>query len=190
MAFSGIVVSVLLLFPGTGIGSGQTQAKQGGGMTTEADGARDFDFLMGAWKVHNKALRERLRGSTTWDEFEATNVARPLLGGVANEDEYRTDHAGGFIGMSFRFFNRATKEWSIYWADSRRATLDPPMVGSFSADVGLFEGTDTLDGRPIRVRYTWSRGGALGPRWEQAFSGDGGKTWETNWIMTFTRDTR
>jgi hypothetical protein len=25
------------------------------------------------------------------------------------------------------------------------------------------------------------------PRWEQAFSEDGGETWETNWVMDFAR---
>jgi hypothetical protein len=151
------------------------------------DGARDFDFWMGSWKVHNRRLRERLRGSTTWDEFEATATARLLLGGVGNEDVFRTEFAGGFTGMSFRFFDKATGKWSIYWADSRKGTLEPPVVGSFRRDVGVFEGDDTLEGRPIRVRYTWSRVTTPTPRWEQAFSADDGKTWETNWVMDMKR---
>lgn len=153
------------------------------------DGARDFDFWMGRWKVRNRRLRERLAGSTEWDEFEATSVARPLLDGLGNEDEFRTDHEGGSIGMSFRFFDPETKQWSIYWADSRRSgLLDPPVLGSFSGDTGLFEGTDTFEGRPIRVRFLWSGVTTPTPRWEQAFSEDDGVTWETNWVMEFTRD--
>jgi len=151
------------------------------------DGRRDFDFLMGSWKVHNRRLRARLEGSTACDTFEATNVARPLLDGIANQDEFRTDDAGGFIGMSFRFFDLATKTWSIYWADSRRGTLDPPVTGSFSDGVGTFRGTDTFAGRPILVRFIWSGVATGTPRWEQAFSDDDGKTWETNWIMDFSR---
>ncbi len=160
---------------------------EGGEMKT-GDGSRDFDFWMGYWKVHNRRLQERLKESTTWDEFEATVVARPLLGGVGNEDVYRTDFAGGFTGMSFRYFDRATRKWSIYWADSRRGTLEPPVVGSFSGDGGVFEGADFFEGRPIRVRFTWSRVTTPSPHWEQAFSEDGGKTWETNWVMDMTRD--
>jgi hypothetical protein len=152
-----------------------------------SDGSRDFDFWMGSWKVHNRRLRERLKGSTTWDEFEATATARLLLGGVGNEDVYRTEFAGGFTGMSFRFFDKATRKWSIYWADSRKGTLEPPVVGSFQGDVGVFEGDDVLEGRPIRVRFTWSRVTSPSPRWEQAFSADGGQTWETNWVMEMTR---
>jgi hypothetical protein len=42
-------------------------------------------------------------------------------------------------------------------------------------------------GRPILVRFTWSRVMTRTPRWEQSFSADGGETWERNWIMDFTR---
>jgi hypothetical protein len=146
--------------------------------------ARDFDFWMGRWKVHNRRLRRRLAGS---DEFEATSVARPVLDGLGNEDEFRTDYRGGFVGMSFRFFDPEKKRWAIYWADSRRSgELDPPVFGSFSGDTGVFEGEDVFEGRPILVRFIWSGVTTPTPRWEQAFSDDGGGTWETNWVMEFT----
>ncbi len=148
---------------------------------------RDFDFFMGSWKVHNKRLRDRLVDSDEWDEFEARSAARPLPGGLGNEDVYCTDFRGGFIGMSFRFFDPHKKQWSIYWADTRRrGELDPPVLGSFSGDTGVFEGEDIFNGRPILVRYTWSGVTTPTPRWEQAFSDDGGQTWETNWVMDFT----
>ena len=82
--------------------------------------AKDFDFWFGSWDVHNRWLKRRLAGSDDWEEFEATVVARPLLDGLGNEDEFRTDHDGGLVGMSFRFFDPETRRWSIYWADSRR----------------------------------------------------------------------
>jgi hypothetical protein len=151
------------------------------------DGARDFDFLIGSWQVHNRRLRQRLQSSTEWDEFPASNVARQLLGGVGNEDEFRTAHDGGFIGMTFRFFNRATRQWAIYWADSRTGRLEPPVIGSFRGERGVFDGTDVCDGRPVRVRFTWLRLDGDRARWEQAFSADDGRTWETNWIMEMTR---
>ena len=102
--------------------------------------ARDFDFLIGRWNVRNLRLRERLVGSNDWEEFDATSVARPLFDGMGNEDEFRTDHDGGFIGMSFRFFDAASQRWSIYWADSRRCgVLDPPVFGIFDGDVGVLK---------------------------------------------------
>jgi hypothetical protein len=150
--------------------------------------ASDFDFWPGEWKVRNRRLRKRLAGSDEWEEFDATVAARSILGGLGNEDEYRTDHDGGFVGMSFRFFDATTRQWSIYWADSRRSgLLDPPVLGSFSGDVGVFHGDDTFEDRPITVRFTWSGVTTPAPRWEQAFSEDAGETWETNWVMDFTR---
>ena len=149
--------------------------------------SHDFDFLMGNWIVRNRRLRERLKGCQEWDEFDATSTARPLLRGVGNEDEFVTDYAGGFVGMSFRFLNLSTGQWVIFWADSRRGTLEPPVTGCFSNNIGIFSGADTLEGRAILVRYIWSQVDAPAPRWEQAFSGDGGLTWETNWIMEFCR---
>jgi hypothetical protein len=74
-------------------------------------------------------------------------------------------------------------------ADTRYPALllAPPVIGSFSGDVGVFECDDTFEGRPIRVRYTWSDVTTPTPHWEQAFSDDGGETWETNWVAEFTR---
>jgi hypothetical protein len=90
--------------------------------------------------------------------------------------------------MSFRFFDPERRRWSIYWADSRRpGELDPPVFGTFSGDTGVFEGEDVYRGRPILVRFTWSGITTATPRWEQAFSDDGGREWETNWVMDFTR---
>ena len=116
---------------------------------TESTGtAQDFDFLMGRWSVDNRRLSERLAGVRGVGGFEATRVARPLLDGLGNEDEFRTDHEGGMIGMSFRFFDPVTRRWSIYWADSRRCgVLDPPVFGAFADDIGIFEG----DGRASRA---------------------------------------
>src|SRR5262245_47681337 len=88
--------------------------------------------------------------------------------------------------MSFPFNDPATGRWAIYWADNRRGTLDPPVYGSFDGATGVFQGEDSFEGRPILVRFIWSRVDTPSPRWEQAFSEDGGKTWETNWYMDMT----
>jgi hypothetical protein len=143
---------------------------------------------MGSWTARNRRLRERLAGSDEWEEFDSTSRAWPILDGMGNEDDLHTDFQGGFVGMSLRFFDPETRLWSIYWADSRRSgLLDPPVIGGFEDGVGVFEGDDTFEGRPIRVRFIWSRTDTSTPRWEQAFSEDGGDTWETNWIADFTR---
>jgi hypothetical protein len=151
-------------------------------------GERDFDFSLGGWKAWNRRLRRPLAGSDEWDEFESRVAARPLPAGLGNEELYCTDFDGGLVGMSFRFFDPETGMWSVYRTDSRGpGALDPPVFGSFDGDTGVFLGEDTYEGRPILVRVLWTGVDTSTPSWEQAFSDDGGDTWETNWIIEFTR---
>ena len=122
-------------------------------------------------------------------EFTATYEARHLLDGLGNIDEVRMTLGGRpFIGHSIRIFNPATKDWSIYWVDNFSNTLTPvPVVGRFEGDTGLFYSKETIEGRAIKVRFTWRKLGLDRARWEQAWSTDEGATWETNWEMEFTR---
>lgn len=155
------------------------------GCARSLGGARQFDFLIGRWRVHHRRLRERLAGSHQWDEFEGAAEVRALPAGLGNQDELTFDYQGAVTGLSFRFFDPATALWSIHWIDSRRRTLDPPMVGRFQGDTGVFHGEDDHHGRPVRCRFIWSRTATPNPRWEQAYSDDGGRSWETNWVMDF-----
>lgn len=152
------------------------------------DGRRDFDFFMGKWKVHNRRLRERLKGCTDWEEFEATCAARPILGGLGNFDETTMQRDTGILrGATLRLFNPATQEWSIYWSSSASPKLDIPMVGSFKDGRGEFYAHEPFEGKMIFSRFIWTVFSHESCRWEQAFSPDGGKTWETNWYMDNTR---
>ena len=156
--------------------------------TLASTGAHDFDFWMGRWRIENKRLKLRLQGCDEWESFEATGHARALPGGIGNIDEFvPVDWRPGFVGMTLRIFNPSTQLWSIYWVDNQTATLQLPVVGSFTTGVGIFEGPDEFDGKPIRVRFTWSHITPDSARWEQAFSLDDGHSWETNWRMRMTR---
>jgi hypothetical protein len=149
----------------------------------------DFDFLHGSWAIHNRYLKDRLKHCTEWIEFEAQGDVEPLLDNLGQIDRYRALRNGSPVeGITLRLFNPATGEWSLYWADTVRAgVLQPPMVGRFDGDLGEFFGDETVDGRRVLCRFHWIRSPENRPRWEQAFSDDGGKTWEMNWVMTFTR---
>jgi hypothetical protein len=150
--------------------------------------SHDFDFMVGRWKVHNRFLNGRLCGSRLWIEFEATYEFSLLLDGIGNIDQFHSEHDGKKVeGITLRLFDPVTGDWTLYWADNMRpGRLLPPMVGRFHGDVGEFYGDEEVDGRAVRCRFRWHRD-AEHPRWEQAFSDDG-ENWETNWIMSFTRD--
>jgi hypothetical protein len=155
----------------------------------DRDGRADFDFLIGSWTVRNRRLAERLKGCADWEEFESTCQARAILGGLGNMDEFTMDRASGrVLAVTLRLFNPANGEWSIYWAASTgNGRLDVPMVGRFKGPRGEFFSQEVFEGRHIFNRFIWTVEAPGSCRWEQAYSADGGKTWETNWIMEFTR---
>lgn len=148
----------------------------------------DFGFQTGEWRVRHRKLRERLVGASDWVEFPGTCRAFEVMGGEANvEDNLLEDPAGAYRAAAFRRRDPETGRWSIWWHDGRSGGLDPPVQGRFEDGVGTFLAEDVLDGRPIRVRFVWSEITPTSARWEQAFSADGGATWEVNWVMTFER---
>jgi len=157
--------------------------------TSERDGQRDFDFELGIWKIHLKRLLHPLTGSTTWVEFDGTSVTRKVWDGRAELEEFETVGAGGHIeGPTLRLYNPQTRQWSLYWANSKAGTLGgPPNIGKFKDGRGEFFCQDTLDGRAIFSRYVWSRITPNSAHFEQSYSDDGGKTWEVNWITDQTR---
>ncbi|UBU11117.1 hypothetical protein [Nonomuraea gerenzanensis] len=146
----------------------------------------DFDFFAGHWNVVNRRLVKPLSGSDEWDEFPGRTVATRHFQGAASFDEIEFP-TKGFHGLTLRVYDPASRQWSIYWASSTRGVLDTrPMVGGFDGDRGVFYGEESHEGRPVRCRFVWTAG-ADTARWEQAFSDDDGRTWETNWTMDFSR---
>ncbi len=150
-------------------------------------GAHAFDFLFGKWRVEHRQLKQRSVGSDNWNAYEGTCECQPRLDGTANIEEHHFTGRGGDKGIALRLFDPATGAWSVYWVSGRDGLLSAPVVGTFDGAGCVLEGDDTDGGRPIRQRYIWSRTHTDTPRWEQAYSYDGGKTWELNWVMDWYR---
>jgi hypothetical protein len=152
------------------------------------DGAKDFDFYTGSWKIHNRRLRECLCGCQDWDEFEATSTVHSIWGGAANLDEYEgTTPAGPIHGLTLRLYDPEAQQWRLFWANQRLGKMESPVIGRFDGGRGEFFCQDSWNGRAILTRYVWSDITPDSCRWEQAFSEDVGRTWETNWIMESAR---
>ena len=152
-------------------------------------GAQDFDFEFGTWRVRHRRLVRRLAGCTDWEDFDGTSVTRPVLGGAGNIEDNVIDLPSGSVrAIAIRSFDPAQGAWAIWWLSSAAPhRMDVPVIGRFQGGVGTFTAQDTHDGRPVLVRFLWSRTDTPQPRWEQALSPDGGATWETNWTMQFHR---
>lgn len=157
-------------------------------------GCHAFDFEYGKWKMPNERLLKRLAGSHQWEHFYTYDVGTPLPGCVGDMDIMKTDRWPHFIGVTIRTYDPKTGLWRIYWVDNRfsKGEIQPPVVGRFKGNVGLFYGKDTYNGIPILVRFIWKvnpKGSKAVATWSQAFSTDGGKTWEVNWRNELIPDT-
>ncbi len=179
---------VLVLQPLKGLAQ-QNSDKTGSQLAvTQRDGQHDFEFEIGTWNTHLRRLLHPLTGSTNWVEYEGTTVVRKVWDGRANLVELEADGPDGhFEGLNLRLYNPQAHQWSLNFASSSGGTLTQPTIGEFKDGRGEFYDQETLNGRTIFVRFVISDITPNSCRFEQAFSDDGGRTWEVNWIATDTR---
>jgi hypothetical protein len=158
------------------------------GVAAVRDGQHDFDFEIGSWKTH---LRRRLRpltGSTEWVELDGVSRVRKVWDGRANLLELEADGATGhFRGLSLRLYHPESGQWSLHFANAADGVLAQPTIGQFTNGRGEFFDQEMFNGRAIFVRFVISQIDPNTYRFEQAFSDDGGRTWEVNWVAVDTR---
>ena len=158
-------------------------------MAAPHDGRHDFDFEIGSWKAHLSRLDHPFTGSSRWLEYDGSSVVRKVWDGRANLGELEVDGSAGHIeGLTLRLYDAQARQWNITWANGSAGTLDrATMFGEFRDGRGEFFGQDSLEGRAIFVRFVFSDITPMSFTFEQAFSPDGGRSWEVNWKATFTR---
>lgn len=148
----------------------------------------DFDFNFGTWKTHVSRLQHPLTGLHTWLEYDGISTVSKVWNGRATLFELEVSGPAGHIeGVGLRLYNPESRQWSLNWASSSDGTLQPPMIGEFKNGSGEFYDEESFNGRAILVRNGFADITSNSSRFEQAFSADGGATWETNWVMTFAR---
>src|SRR5580704_12932297 len=174
----------VILQPFQGLAQPNSDAQK----TAERDGHHDFDFEIGAWKTRLSRRLNPLTGSATWVEYEGTTVVRRIWDGRANLVELKADGPAGHIeGLSLRLYNPQSHQWSLNFASRNGGAMTQPTIGEFKNGRGEFFDQETFNARAIVVRFVISDITPTSCHFEQAFSDDGGKTWEVNWIATDTR---
>lgn len=168
---------------------GDNGAPQFSASSDATGGAHDFDFHFGVWKTHIHRLLKPLTGSTKWADYDGSSIVSKIWGGRASLLELEVDGPTGHIeGMGLRLFNPQSHQWSLNWVNGGSDPfMTTPMVGKFANGQGRFYDQEEFDGRIIMSRNGFSNITPNSSHFEQAFSDDSGKTWETNWIMTFNR---
>jgi hypothetical protein len=156
-----------------------------GALAQARDGQHDFDFEIGTWKTH---LRRKPAGSGNWIEMDGTTVVRKVWDGRANLVELEVDGGGKhFRALSLRLYNPQSQQWSLNYANASDGTLTQPAIGQFRNGRGEFYDQENINGRAMLVRFVISDIKPDSVHFEQAFSDDGGKTWDVNWIADDTR---
>ncbi len=162
------------------------------GPTATRNGSHDFDFTFGTWTEHSKRLLHPLTASKKWVEWDGRTVVRKIWGGRANMAEFKGVTPSGPLELiALRIYNPTTGQWSLNFATSGVGKLgDVPGVGEFRNGRIDFYDQEPLNGRAILVRFSVYSTGPNTHVSEQAYSADGGKTWEVNWINRYTRESR
>jgi hypothetical protein len=153
------------------------------------DGAHDFDPLLGNFTFQLHFMLHPLTSTPDWTDMTGTGSCYRVWDGRAQLDTVELDSASGghMEGLTLRLYDRDARQWRLYWANNRIGRLDPPQIGDFREGHGDFYTTDTINGKIVLIRYDWTRMTSGTPHFEQAFSPDGGKTWEVNFITNQTR---
>ncbi len=152
------------------------------------DGQHDFDWEVGSWDTKLQRLREPLSGKTEWLAYSGTSVIKPVMGQRANLVELDVRGTAGQIsGVSLRLYQPASGQWTLHFANLANGLMTEPMTGAFKQGTGTFHGQDSVNGRLVLVRFLIIPVHKDQWRFEQAYSDDGGKTWETNWVAVDTR---
>lgn len=158
------------------------------------DGSHDFDFLYGTtWLVHNRRLKAPVVSSHEWAKYDASDEARPLPGGLGDEDFIRSDYpVKGFVGMTVRLYDRTMGLWRIYWIDNLKShgEAGKPNVGRWQGNAGTFDEHLTVQGKPAIDRYRWTRFGKRSKvvgHFVESLSFDGGRTWKVIYVADVIR---
>ena len=161
------------------------------GTAPQHDGGHDFDFIIGDWKAHVRRLPERLVGSNQWIEYDGISNHKKLLDSNSNFEEFEVwtaDKSQHLKAQTLRLYDPESRQWRIYLVDVNKGTLGlPPVVGQFKGKVGEFYDQEEWKGRAVIVRYQWTDISPRAAKMEQAFSTDGGTSWEVNWICELSR---
>jgi hypothetical protein len=154
---------------------------------SQHDGQHDFDFNFGKWRAHIQILAQPLSGSNTWIKQEGTVTVHKIWDGKASVEELELDGPGfHFEGGTLYLYNPQSHQWSENGINAT-GTLGVPVIGEFKNGRGELYSQEVHNGRTILVRVVWSEIKPDSHRFEQAFSDDGGKTWETNLIADAER---
>jgi tetratricopeptide (TPR) repeat protein len=141
---------------------------------------RQLDFWLGAWDV--------LAANAPPNTPPASSVITKIHNGCVILESWT---APGQTGQSFNIYDRSMKKWHQTWVDSTGGLHE--YWGSLQEGNMVYEGDlpapPGMTGR-MHTRLTFFNLGPGRVRQLSERSGDGGKTWQVNYDLLYTRRTK
>ncbi len=155
-------------------------------LSSPHDGQHDFDPLAGTWKAHTKYRAHPFSGPDAWVESDGTEIFQKIWDGAMLElSETASDN--GPVGLMLYTYNPQSHQWYVYFASRKDGKVGLPNVGECRNGRGEFIVQDTLNGKSMLNRYVWSQIASSSPHFEESWSNDGGRTWESVRIVDLAR---
>jgi hypothetical protein len=148
----------------------------------------DFDWQFGHWNIHMRRMLHPLSDAESWTTYDGRADAMKLWDGRANLVQIAAKGpAGSLQFLALRLYQPQSHQWALYFAHAGSDIVSSPMYGGFKDGRGEFYDVESLAGRSILARFVFDSIETGSTRDEQAFSEDGGRTWEVNWTNHLTR---
>ncbi len=161
-----------------------TSYTQPGNGVVTGKGVGDFDFLTGNWKIRHLRLKDGTKDE--WQRFDSGATVHRVMNGQGSIEELRKAD-GSDMGMGVRVWLPLEKKWADHWTGAANGVVNLPQKGEFIDGEGIFISEEVVEGVQWLYRGVWDRIGDGTCRWHQSASSDGGKSWDWNWWMEWTR---
>ena len=153
------------------------------------DGLHDVDFNLGKWHTSIRRYADPFSAPSHFASLEGTVTVRPVWNGKALLEEIEADGPNGhWQGLTLFLYNPQSGQWSQNYANAAQGHFEAAAtIGEQRGrDIELYS-TDTAGGRAILVKGLWSEIEPDSHRYTEAYSDDGGRTWQTAFDARLTR---
>ena len=152
------------------------------------DGSHDFDFSRGRWTTELTIIKDPFNKPTEQIHLRGTKVARPVWNGKGWLEEIAADGPNSHWQAANLFlYDPVAGQWSENYVDSSVGRMESPGIGGYRDGKLEFYSVESVGGRSMLVRGTWTIMSKDLHSYEVARSIDGGRSWHTSFIARVSR---
>lgn len=152
------------------------------------DGSHDFDFSLGNWTTELTIIKDPFNKPDQQIHLRGTKVARPVWGGKGWLEEIQADGPNSHWQAANLFlYDPGAGQWSENYVDSSIGKMESPSIGGYRDGKLEFYSIESVGGRSMLIRGTWTIMSPNLHSYEVARSIDGGRSWHTSFIAKVSR---